>query len=170
MVRRCGPLSSEEMSTSMHKLTKICQPQAFLEKLSCLLKGKEVNPGSRLASLNPFLDDNRVLHVNGRLRNADLTYNQKFPIILSAKHPFTKLIIRHAHIKSLHTGPHTTLPTVRENYFPLNGIGTLKSVECNVFEHIQLVYRQKWATYPNFESHQSVFWCLTGARQRIMVL
>ncbi|XP_078051856.1 uncharacterized protein LOC144478005, partial [Augochlora pura] len=50
------------------------------------------------------LDANGIIRLGGRLTNANITYDEKHPIILPAKHQLTKLLIIHEHTQLLHAG------------------------------------------------------------------
>lgn len=47
-----------------------------------------------LISLNLFIDERGLLRVGDRIANLTITYDNKHPILLSAKHHLTTLIIR----------------------------------------------------------------------------
>ena len=60
---------------------------------------KKVSPIRRL---DPFMDHDDILHVGGRIRHADLPFQEKHPLILLKKGHITELVIRHHHAKSHH--------------------------------------------------------------------
>ncbi|XP_076383571.1 uncharacterized protein LOC143260874 [Megalopta genalis] len=76
---------------------------------------------NKLISLNPFLDDKGIIRVGGRLRNADIKYTQRYPIILPKSHPVTALITQFEHQQTLHSGIQGTLNAVRQRYWPVDG-------------------------------------------------
>ncbi|MGR0227453.1 hypothetical protein, partial [Klebsiella pneumoniae] len=49
-------------------------------------------------SLQLFIDDQGILRVGGRLVDSSLSYCSRHPILLPKNHPFTDLIVDHAHI------------------------------------------------------------------------
>ena len=53
----------------------------------------ELDRKSLSISLNPFLDENRILRVGGRLANAVMEFNRKFPMIIRT-HPLVTLLIQ----------------------------------------------------------------------------
>jgi len=72
--------------------------------------------------LNPFLDQEEIIRVGGRLNNAENMHrDKKNPIVLPANAHFTKLVFNHEHVKLLHAGPQALLASVREKYWPLGG-------------------------------------------------
>ncbi|XP_024872049.1 uncharacterized protein LOC112454731 [Temnothorax curvispinosus] len=100
--RRFGPLKVEELTAANTALVKMAQRQAFAREIWDKGNKGKVSRNSRILSLNPFVDEGGVLRVRGRLMNAALSYDQRFPIILPAKHPFSTLLIIEMHYKNLH--------------------------------------------------------------------
>ena len=58
-------------------------------------RAKAVNQTIALSHLDPFLDDDRLLRIGGRLRHTDMSHAAKHPVILPRKAPVTNLIIAH---------------------------------------------------------------------------
>ena len=59
---------------------------------------------STLYRLDPFVDDNGILRVGGRLRRARPEYKEKHPAILPKGNHVSKLIVRHYHGQVHHQG------------------------------------------------------------------
>ncbi len=55
--------------------------------------------------MRPFLDESGILRVGGREGHSELPYASRHPIVLSAKHPVTRLILHSEHARLLHAGP-----------------------------------------------------------------
>ncbi|XP_058985262.1 uncharacterized protein LOC131805726 [Musca domestica] len=96
-------LTVEELRAAEMFLIKGHQQQEFPEIVTRLKNNTPIDHKHKLASLNPFLDENGVLRVGGRLQLASLAYNRKHPIILN-KSELSDLIIKDAHVKTLHGG------------------------------------------------------------------
>ncbi|KRY50560.1 hypothetical protein T03_1346 [Trichinella britovi] len=60
---------------------------------SLLQNGRSLPKENRLNTLSPFLDEDGLFRVGGRLRQSDLNYNTKYLIILLKKHHVVNLII-----------------------------------------------------------------------------
>lgn len=73
------------------------------------------------------MDDKGLIRVGGRLKNSNLEYNHKYPIVIP-KHYVTKLLIRHTHCKQMHAGTAATLSAVREMFWPLSGRSQVRQV------------------------------------------
>ncbi|KAB0804414.1 hypothetical protein PPYR_01384 [Photinus pyralis] len=121
-------LSVSELEISLTALIKIAQHEQFSQEIRLLQKSQPLNNNSKLIFLHPFLDEHGVIRVGGRLKNSLLNYENQFPIILCGKHIFTKLIIKHEHLKHLHAGTQNVLSIIRLKYWPIHGKNAVKSV------------------------------------------
>ena len=72
--------------------------------------GKELPSGIKLQALSPVLDEDGILHCDGRLHFAEcLPWETCYPIILPHNHWITTLIIKDSHEKSFHAGTNQVL-------------------------------------------------------------
>lgn len=126
--RQGNSLTIQELADSTKILIKITQAQSFADDLYSLQQSRKLKSGSKLASLDPFLDNDGIIRVGGRLKYAKLAFNHKHPILLPQRHPLTILIITFEHLRNLHAGPQATLSFIRQNYWPLNGKQAVKAV------------------------------------------
>ncbi|XP_053407994.1 uncharacterized protein LOC128559685 [Mercenaria mercenaria] len=76
--------------------------------------------GTRLPlvrQLRLFKDDTGIIRSGGRIHNAPLDMLTKFPYLLPAKHPFTRLLIQDAHESQLHAGISATITHLRQKFW-----------------------------------------------------
>lgn len=85
-----------------------------------LVKNKPLDPVSKLLALSPFLSDDGLLRVGGRLGNSNLRFEACHPILLPRDHILTRRIIEHEHSRSGHAGAQATMATVRQRFWPLS--------------------------------------------------
>ncbi|KRX14238.1 hypothetical protein T07_4968 [Trichinella nelsoni] len=78
-------VTPEERKTTPLDVREIDQAEQFW------LKFWLVENSSRLWPLNPYIDDNGILRVSGRLRHSDLPFHTKYPFLLSNQHTLVKL-------------------------------------------------------------------------------
>ncbi|GFW38313.1 integrase catalytic domain-containing protein [Trichonephila clavipes] len=116
-------LTADEVKRSTEFLAKIAQLSEFKAEIDALKKGKGVSKTSKLKALDPFLDENSLLRVGGRLCNADLPFETKHQIIIPSKHNFTKLLFEHMHKKFFHIGAQGLVHQIRMQFWPINGKG-----------------------------------------------
>ena len=110
-----GPLSAEEVAAATTHLWRLQQKIAFQTELTCLKQGKQIPKGSALSRLNPFICDSGLIRVGGRLRNASLPFEERFPCILPKGH-VSNLFIRHIHTKNCHAGVDTLVALVSKTF------------------------------------------------------
>lgn len=121
---------------------------------------------SNLSNLNPFIDNDGIIRVGGRLQNSDCEYNKKHPIILSSKHKLTKLLLIQEHERLMHCGPTMLLSSIREQFWPIAGRNLARKVvrECikcfrvNPPEHINYLM----GNLPSFRIKQTTPFFNTG--------
>lgn len=89
-------------------LIQHAQLESFGEELTAIKNGKLLHRNDRLLSLSPFLDDQGLLRVGGRIDTAtDVAVEVKRPIIIDGRHPVVKLIVRHYHVQAAHGNQET---------------------------------------------------------------
>ena len=82
------------------------------------MREQKLSPPPICSSLHLFLDDHGLVRVNTSLANAPgLTYDQKFPRLLPAEDPYSKLLVRYCHESSGHLGLNTTRARLRQSYW-----------------------------------------------------
>nr|XP_049696300.1 uncharacterized protein LOC126054500 [Helicoverpa armigera] len=116
-----GPLEVSELESAHNVAIKLAQKDSFPIELEQLGKGKCLNHKAALTSLNPFLDENGIIRVGGRIVSSSYQYDKRHPILLHASHFFTKLIFKQEHLRLLHAGPQHLLASIRERYWPVGG-------------------------------------------------
>ena len=79
-------------------------------------------------SLCLFKDADGIYRLKGRFSEANLTEDEKHPIIISRNSHFSKLVIIQAHAKVLHQGLNATLNEVRSKFWITRGRQAVKSI------------------------------------------
>lgn len=106
---------------------KRIQEENFPHEKAALLQSKPLSSKSAILSLNPYLGEDQLIRVGGRLSNAPLPMPAIHPIILQP-HPLVTMIVRHAHLRSLHAGTQLTLATLRREFWIFRARNLVKSV------------------------------------------
>ncbi|KAJ8916314.1 hypothetical protein NQ315_005009 [Exocentrus adspersus] len=119
--RAVGELTVNELDKSLEKLIWLAQHESFSEEYKLLTSNKNLNGKSALIRLSPFLDQNGLIRVGGRLKNSSLLFGEKHPLLLSKNHRLTFLIFAQVHLDLFHPGPQLLLSTVRQNYWSTSG-------------------------------------------------
>lgn len=120
--RQIGYIRQKELEDSMNISVRAVQNQHFSEEIQNLREGSEtVIKSSTVRTLHPFLDEKGILRVGGRLRNSDLKFNEKHPILLPFKHKFTELVFQEEHLRLRHAPPLFLLSSVRQEFWAIKG-------------------------------------------------
>ena len=158
----------QDLQEAENVIIKSVQCTAFPEELKSLKSSQHVKSledrlaappeikfspkQSSLYKLDPFLDSQGILRVGGRLRNASLPFEVKFPAILPRRSHVTTLIIRYFHEKIKHQGRGMTLNEIRANgYWIVGGTSAVGSYiwSCVVCRRMRsAVVEQKVADLP----------------------
>ena len=109
------PVNTQELQNPERKIVKSVQREAFQREINLLRPTVErtsqdrtslkiVKKASTLYKMDPFLDNDGVLRVGGRLRNAEIPAAAKYTVVLPKKGHLTRLIISHYHDSIYHQG------------------------------------------------------------------
>ena len=121
-------LIRHELKTSELEILRLSQKEAFSEDLCRLAKNKQLTNHSKLISLNPYLDTDNLMKVNGRVKSTEILLNNSDQVILSKNYTVSKLIISHYHKLTLPSGSKQTLASVREKFWIPACWGLIKQV------------------------------------------
>ena len=78
--------------------------------------------------LSPFLDDNGVIRVGGKVDNAVMTYETLHPALFPYEHVISLLVARHTHQHG-HSGVASTTAKIRTRFWILKATKLVKSVK-----------------------------------------
>mgnify|MGYP004579188501 CR=1 FL=1 len=95
------------------------------------LKNQQAVKSSKLQKLSPFLcetPNTSIMRVGGRLKNSDMPYYSKHPIILPPNHTFTTALVRFLHEINSHAGAQATSAFLRQRYWVINARKVVRKV------------------------------------------
>ncbi|XP_036143404.1 uncharacterized protein LOC118645802 [Monomorium pharaonis] len=113
-------ISPGETIQALNSLCKAVQNQSFFSEYEALSNARSIAISSNMNSLSPFLDDDGLIRVGGRIKNSALSFDASHQIILPRHHPLTKLIIQYEHIRNFYAGLQATMAAVRQRFWPLS--------------------------------------------------
>ena len=132
-----------ELKNAEVTILKLVQEEAFGSEIELLQAMKNSNLSERqlakeskqrikttssLYRLDPFLDEDGLVRVGGRIRRSNLPIEEKHPIILPKKSHVTQLLIRHHHEKVKHQGRGMTMNEIRASgYWIIGGNSSVNS-------------------------------------------
>ena len=91
--------------------------QEFCSQILLLKDSKPLPKKNNLLPLSPFIDEDDILRVGGRLSSSDFPPDVKNPILLPPRHPITKMIIARYHRSVQHQGRILTMGALRQGGF-----------------------------------------------------
>ena len=106
--RTTGEITLEEFRDVELSIIQLAQRQAFRDEIGLLDVRRPVRPDSKIASLNPTLDEDNVLRAKTRLEFAEVNFETRHPIILPRRNWVTTLIVKKHHEQLHHVGVRTT--------------------------------------------------------------
>lgn len=106
--------NTKELTQAENVIIHSVQQEVYKETFEKIKRGKQLNlKHDILKKLNPIVDKDGLLRVGGRLSSADLTENEKHPLIIPSTSHVATLLVRHLHERSAHQGRHITEGAVR---------------------------------------------------------
>ena len=115
-VSRAIFVSTEEITEAVMIILRQEQSKYHSEEIAALQSGPQVKKSSKILKLYPLLYEG-VLCVGGRLAQADLPDETKYPRIVPEKSELARLIIIDAHNATLHGGCNQVLAFIRTQYW-----------------------------------------------------
>ena len=125
-------LTTAEGQAATNILLQRAQQRSFPKEVAAVkaTPPKDLSVHSRILTLRPMMDEDKLLRVGGRLRQTNYARHQQHPIIISAKDHLTLLLFRHYHLLLGHCGP-STLMTHAANLYHVVGGKTLAKKICS---------------------------------------
>lgn len=112
-------LSRKELDQAALLIARSSQQLHFHTLIHELSQGRAASM-RLLARLRPFLDNENIIWVSGRLSKSDLPDDQKHPVLLAKTSHFLVLLIRHWHDLAGHSGPQIVSSLVCRQYWILS--------------------------------------------------
>ncbi|KAJ0033481.1 hypothetical protein NQD34_000588 [Periophthalmus magnuspinnatus] len=121
-------LTADDYHEAELVLLRHAQTESFPAEVALLKAGKSLPSTSRLLTLSPEYDrSSSLIRVGGRLRRCDtLSPDGLHPILLSASHPVSKLLIQHYDCELHHPGAERVFAELRRKYWILRGREAVK--------------------------------------------
>lgn len=125
-----GNLNIMEIQGAIYVIIKMVQSIEFTAEIQSLTykNSTGVKSNSKLKMFNPYIDQEGILRIEGRLQKANLSLEQKHPIILPKNNHVTDLIIAQEHNNLHHAGMQTTLYSLRQKYWLIDGRNQVKKI------------------------------------------
>lgn len=127
--RKSEPLNITDLEAAERYWIQEIQAENFPEEVATLKNGGEVRKDSKLVKLTPYYDEeDGLIKMKGRIQYAEISEDEKHPIILPAKSYIVKLIIEEVHRKQLHAGINQTLVALRNKFWVIKARALVRRV------------------------------------------
>ena len=109
--------SRSTFNSARDLLVRDAQSCSYIDILSASSKCDNLPVKHSLSNYRPMIDSEGVIRVDGRLKNVNLPFRIKHPVMLPYNHPICKIIANYYHAKCGHQGKHLTLGAIGEAGF-----------------------------------------------------
>ena len=82
---------------------------------------------NRLITFRPFIDDEGLLRVGGRIEQGRLSHAKRHPILLPRDHKVVELLIIREHLRLLHAGPTAVSASLARRFCIVRGRRTIRA-------------------------------------------
>ncbi|XP_038153297.1 uncharacterized protein LOC119791326 [Cyprinodon tularosa] len=131
----CGrPYTVEELIQSRNAIIRSVQQETYAEEMECIRTQREIPKNSPLRMLDPFIDEDGLLRVGGRIQASQLGYEEKRPLIIPGMHHVASLLVKHHHVETQHQGRQFTEGAVRSAGYWI--VGAKRCVSSLIFKCI----------------------------------
>jgi hypothetical protein len=124
-----SPLSVEDLREAEQRIIHLMQQKYMPNEIKFYRNAKfgkkPERKGNHLWKLDPFLSEDGVLRVGGRLKKSLLSDTEKHPVILPKKGVISQRIVEFYHKRVKHLGRTTTLNEIRQNGYWLISANTV---------------------------------------------
>ena len=123
--------SVADLDAARIQLCRLSQAASLTKTIRQLSSNAKVPNNNPLRKLDPTMDEEGVVRLSGRLKQANnLTFDMQHPILLHANDSFTHLLVRHTHERELsHSGGRSDLrANLNRRYWIHGGANLIRKV------------------------------------------
>ena len=124
-----GPLKADEIHQAEQILFRFVQNESFPNVSKSIENSKEISKNLNIAKLSPFIEEDGTIRVKRRLKQSNLDYSAKHPILLTAKHPVVQLLLEKAHQDNLHEGTEYVRNMLQQEYWIIGLRNALRKIK-----------------------------------------
>lgn len=151
-------ITVDELQSAETAIIRHVQDVTYKTEYQDLSAGRHVGKKSPIHPLEPFLDQDGILKVTGRLSRARISESSKHPTIVPRDHHVTELIVRHIHERRSHSGREHIMAAIREKYWIPSARPLVKKVlqRCVLCKRLKgTLQGQRMADLPAFRVNPS---------------
>ena len=120
-----------ELQQAQEKVLKLIQRETFPEVYDGKQMFGKTRKGGDLAKFSPFFNECGMIRIRGRIKHANLSFQQWHPIFSSKKHDMVSLMLRDLHLEHNHEGVEYVRSVLQQKFWFLGLRNALRSVKSN---------------------------------------
>ncbi|GFR02612.1 integrase catalytic domain-containing protein [Trichonephila clavata] len=121
-------ITADEIQNAEYFWLKYVQYEFYSAEILTLKRNEQLRCSSEIKSLVPYLGEDNLLRITGRLLEADLCFCEKHPVILPRHCKFTELLVIREHERIGRCGVSATLTQLRKIYWIPKGRQLVKTI------------------------------------------
>ena len=140
-----------------HQIIRASQRRHLSDEIKLIARNKCVKKSSSIYKLDPYIDDNGLLGVGGRLNQSPMNESVKHPLLIPKGSILARLIIKWCYENVAHSGKGITMNQIRSSGFCIiNYNATVKSFISRCITCRRLISSYKrWLLYQGIECVKS---------------
>ena len=125
--RQTKNLTADDLEEALSALCKIAQVESFKQEYKDLQASWALSSKSPLLPLRPLLTEG-IVRVGGHLDKAPIPFEARHQVVLSPKHPLSRLLVQDLQKKHFHVGREHTLALVRRQFWIPRGKYVIRKI------------------------------------------
>ncbi|XP_075706846.1 uncharacterized protein LOC142741353 [Rhinoderma darwinii] len=93
-----------DLEQAKNVIIRAVQHDIYAKEIDCVIGQRPVPKDSVLRKLDPVIDENGLLRIGGRLKEAKVDFAEKHPLIVPGQHHIATLLVQHHHEQTRHQG------------------------------------------------------------------
>ena len=118
-----------ELQRAEEKFLKIIQRETFPEVYDGKQMFGNTSKGGDLAKFSPFFDVCGMIRIKGRINHANLSFQQRHPVLLSTKHDMVSVMLRDLQLENNHEGVEYVRSVIQQKFWILGLGNALRSIK-----------------------------------------
>ena len=119
----------EELNRSEERVLKMIQKESFPDLFDEKESFGKTKKGGNLSKFAPFFDEKGVIRIRGRIKHANLSFEQRHPVLLSTKHDMVMTMLRDLHFEHNHEGVEYVRSVIQQKFWIIGLRNALRSVK-----------------------------------------
>ena len=119
----------DEMQRAEERPLKLIQIETFSDFCNGKQDVKKTNKGGNSAKFSPFSDEKGLIRIGGRIKHANLSFEQRHPILPSTKHEMVNLMLRDLHQEHNHEVVEHVRSVIEQKFWILGLRNALRKVK-----------------------------------------